>query len=145
MIFVKKEIKFKVGGVEINLGQKYVFDYKFDGGVLDGLKKIEVIKFLFIGSGVQDCVVFDESRNMYDIGFYEYLLCLSYYMVEEKKVLVFIYEKQIKKFFEQLRNEDLLVLFNNEFWKRYRYEVYVNKEFDINNLNDFFDLFFIII
>lgn len=144
MTFVKKETKFKVGGVEINLGQKYVLDHKFDGGAPDGLKKIEATKFPFTGSGVQDCVAFDESRNMYDTGFYEHSLCLSHYTAEEKKALVPIYEKQIKKPFEQLRNEDLSASSNNEFWKRYRYEAYVNKEFDTNNPNDLFDLFLII-
>lgn len=145
MAFEKKIIEFKVGGVGIKLGQKYVLDHKFDGGAPYGLKKIEATKYPFTGSGVMDCISFDEQKRMYDTGFYATSYCLSHYTPEEIKNYIPLYEKHILKPFEELRNEDLSPSHRSEFWGSYRYEAYVNKEFDTSNPNDLFELFQIII
>lgn len=147
MAFVKKETKkeFKVGGVNIVMGQKYILDHKYDAGAPNGLKKIEATKFPFTGSGVSDCVAFDENKNLYDTGFYKQSNCLSHYSEEEKETWVPIYVNQIQKPYEEFRNSKLGAESQNDFWQSWRYDAYVNKEYDTNNPNELFELFQVII
>jgi hypothetical protein len=141
MALKKKEIsKFKVGGINIEIGQKYVLDHMQDPN-----SKIGTKKFPFTGSGVSDCVNFDLQKNVYDTGFYDGSFCLQAYSSAEREELVPIYVNQIKKPFEEFRNEDLNHAEKNDFWKNFRYEAYVNKEFDTNKPDDIFELFQIII
>lgn len=147
MAFTKKEEikKIKIGSCTIEIGQRYILDHKLDGNAPDALKKIEATKFPFTGSGVMDCVFFDATKNLYDTGFYEASFCLQNYTEAEKTEWVKTYNKQIKAPFEALRNIDLSPNESNDFWKTYRYEAYVNKEFDTSNPSDLFELFQIII
>lgn len=142
----KKELnKFKVGGVEIVLGDRYVLDGKLDATAPEALQKIESSKFPFSGSGVYDCVHFDESRRMFDTGFYKESFCLSQYRTDERETLVKIYQDKIKKPFEASRgNIDLSPNENNEFWTKWRYEAYANKEFDTTDPTQLLELFQII-
>lgn len=143
---VKKEVKkFKVGSVELEIGQKYILDHIPDLSAPEGMIKIGAKKFPFEGSGAMDCVYFDANKNLYDTGFYESSYCLSAYSQEEKALLVPIYQNQIRKPFEDFKNEDLNQSEKNEFWKDYRYEAFVNKEFDTSKPDDLFELFQIIL
>ena len=84
MAFTKKEEKkFKVGNIEIIIGDKYVLDNKFDAGAPEALQKIETTKLPFTGSGVQDAVYFDEMKGLYDTGFYENSNCLQRYTEDD--------------------------------------------------------------
>jgi hypothetical protein len=140
-----KEIKkLKVGNCEIEIGQIYMLDHKLDGTAPDGLKKIEATKYPFTGSGVMDCVYFDEDKNLYDTGFYTNSYSLGAYSQEEKEEWVNVYKKQIQEPFEKLRNTQLEPNKSNDFWKEYRYEAYVNKEFKTNDPTELFELFQII-
>lgn len=147
MAFQKKEVKkFKVGNIDIVIGDKYVLDNKFDAGAPEALQKIETTKFPFTGSGVVDCVNFDSEKGIFDTGFYEDSYCLSQYNKDEKKELVNIYNKQIKEPFEKLRgNIDLSPNADNKFWSDYRYEAYANKEFDTAKETDLMELFQVIV
>ena len=85
MAIKRKEVKkFKVGGVEIVIGDKYVLDNKFDSSAPEALQKIESTKFPFTGSGVTDCINFDYEQGLFDTGFYENSYCLSQYSEEER-------------------------------------------------------------
>ena len=146
MAFTKKEEKkFKVGNIEIIIGDKYVLDNKFDAGAPEALQKIETTKLPFTGSGVQDAVYFDEMKGLYDTGFYENSNCLQRYSDEDRASLVKIYEKVIKAPFEKLKNVDLEPSEKNEFWQNYRYEAYANKQFDTTNPLELMELFQVII
>lgn len=141
MAFKKKEVsEFKVGGINIKIGEKYILDH-----VPDPNSKVGTKKFPFEGSGVSDCVNFDLQKNVFDTGFYDGSFCLQAYTPAEREELVPIYINQIKEPFEKFRNEDLNHSEKNEFWKKYRYEAKVNKEFDTNKPDDLFDLFQIIV
>lgn len=136
-----KEVpEFKVGGVTIKIGDKYILDH-----IQDPNSQVKTKKFPFNGSGVQDCVNFDLQKNLFDTGFYEGSYCLSQYSQAEKEELVKIYNNQIKKPFEEFRNEDLDHSSKNLFWEQYRYEAYVNKAFDTTKPDELFELFQIII
>lgn len=143
MAFTKKteSVKIKIGNITIEKGKKYVLDHKFDGSAPDGLKKIEATRLPFERNSIADCVEFDEMKQLYDTGFYAESNCLSQYSEDEKKELVTVYNKEIKKPYELIKNVDLSPAENNEFYKFYRFELYVNKEFDTNNPLDLFDLF----
>lgn len=147
MAFTKKEKvnKFKVGNIEIVIGDKYVLDNKFDSSAPEALQKIETTKFPFMGSGVTDCVNYDNLKGIYDTGFYKDSYCLSQYKSEEKDTLVEIYNKQIRQPFETLTNKDLSPNSNNEFWQNYRYEAFANKEFDTSDPMQLMELFQVII
>ena len=141
MAIKKKETsEFKVGGVTIKIGEKYILDH-----VTDPNSQVGTRKFPFTGSGVMDCVNFDLQKNVYDTGFYDGSFCLQAYTQAERTALIPIYVSQIKDPFEKFRNEDLNHAEKNEFWQKYRYEAYVNKEFDTNKEDDLFELFQIII
>lgn len=142
---LKKLNKFKVGNVEIVVGDKYVLDNKFDSSAPEALQKIETTKLPFTGSGVYDCIYFDENKGLYDTGFYENSHCLSQYTAEEKGELVKIYVNQVKKPLEAFRNADLNPNESNDFWKTYRYEAYANKEFDTSDPLQLMELFQVII
>lgn len=146
MAFVKKEKlnKFRVGNIEIVIGDKYVLDNKFDASAPEALQKIETTKFPFEGSGITDCVNFDNVKGIYDTGFYNTSYCLNKYK-EEKEELVNIYVKQIKEPYEKMTNKSLAQDSNNDFWQNYRYEAYANKEFDTNDPMQLMDLFQVII
>lgn len=138
----EKEIKkIKIGNTYIEIGQRYILDHKPDGNAPDGLKKIEATKFPFAGAGVIDCVNFDSNKNMYDTGFYAGSACLKKYSEAEKGEWINVYNNQIKKPFEELRNVDLEAYEKNDFWKDYRFEAYVNKEFDTKDPQQLFELF----
>lgn len=147
MAFTKKEKvnKFKVGNVEIEIGQKYILDNRFDASAPDALQKIESSKFPFTGSGVMDCVSFDINKTTFDTGFYETSYCLSQYTEEELPELVKIYNSQIKEPFEKFRNVNLSPEESNTFWDNYRYEAYANKEFNTTDPVQLMELFQIII
>lgn len=137
--------KFKVGNIEIVIGDRYVLDGKLDPNAPEALQKIESTKFPFSGSGVYDCINFDENRRMFDTGFYKESLCLSQYKEEEKEELVRTYINRIKKPFEESRGGiDLSPNENNEFWSSWRYEAYANKEFDTKDPVQLMELFQII-
>jgi len=141
MAFKKKEVsEFKVGGVTIKVGQKYILDH-----LSDPSSKVGTKKFPFNGSGVTDCVYFDSQKNVYDTGFYEGSYCLQAYTKAEREELVPIYVNQIMKPYEEFRNEDLNHAEKNKFWEKFRYEAKVNKEFDTNKADDLFELFQIIL
>ncbi len=141
MAFKKKEsTEFKVGGITIKIGEKYILDH-----IPDPNSQVKTKKFPFEGSGVQDCVNFDLQKNIYDTGFYEGSYCLQAYSAADREELVPIYINQIKKPFEEFRNENLDHSSKNEFWGQYRYEAYVNKEFDTSKPDELFELFQIII
>lgn len=147
MALVKKEKekeikKIKIGNSLIELGQRYILDHKLDGNAPDALKKIEATKFPFSGSGVMDCVSFDDTKNLFDTGFYVGSTSLKQYKEDEKQSWVEVYNKQIKEPFEALRNVKLDN--NSDFWESYRYEAFVNKEFDTSNPNDMFELYHIL-
>lgn len=145
MAFTKKENQFNIGNVTIEIGQKYVLDHKPDGEANPALQSIGATKFPFTGSGVMDCINFDYTKNIYDTGFYDGSFCLSQYSAEERKALIPIYNKQIREPFEKFRNVDLNQSDKNEFWNGYRYEAYVNKEFDTSLPDQLFELFQVII
>lgn len=136
-----KAVKFKVGNIIIEKGKKYILDHKFDGSAPSGLKTIEATRLPFDMNVLKDCVYFDENKNQYDTGFYPQSLCLSRYSQSERDELVPIYIKEIKEPYEYAQNAELAQNENNKFYKDYRFELYVNKEFDTTNPIDMFDLF----
>ena len=136
--------KFKVGNFEITIGEKYVLDNKYDGSAPSILQKIEATKFPFTGSGVNDCVYFDTKRNLYDTGFYEQSFCLERYKPEEITTYVPIYNELIRIPYENQTSNDLDQNRNNDFWKDYRYEATVNKEFDTEKPDELMELFQVI-
>jgi len=133
--------KIKIGNTIIEKGKKYILDHKFDGSAPDGLKKIEATRLPFEKNTIVDCINYDENQNMYDTGFYPQSPCLQYYTNAEKEELVPVYIKEVKKPFEALKNVDLSAHETNEFLKHYRYELYVNKEFDTNKPIEMYELF----
>lgn len=149
MPFEKKKTttdKFKVGNTEIIIGDKYVLDNRFDSSAPEALQKIESTKLPFTGSGIIDCVHFDNEKGIYDTGFYKDSFCLSHYDNDgSKDELVTIYNKQIKEPFEKLKNIDLSPNEESKFWENYRYEAHVNKEFDTTKPSDLMELFQIIV
>ena len=146
MAIQRKEVKkFKVGNIEIVIGDKYVLDNRFDATAPEALRKIETTKLPFTGAGVKDAVYFDDMKQLYDTGFYETSNCLQRYSEEERPELVKIYNKQIKEPFEKIMNVDLSPAGNNDFWESYRYEAYANKQFDTNNPLELMELFQIVI
>lgn len=140
----QKVSEFKVGGVTIKMGEIYVLDHKFDGSAPNGLKSIEATKFPFSGSGVMDCIAFDETKQLYDTGFYSTSNCLGAYTQEEKDTYVPYYVEYIQKPYEEFRNVQLTPESKNDFWGGYRYEAYVNKEFDTKKPDELFELFQVI-
>jgi|TARA_R110000782_G_scaffold184197_3_gene274425 hypothetical protein len=136
-----KTITFKIGNLTIEKGKKYVLDHKFDGSAPDGLKSLEATRLPFERNSLVDAVYFDELQNLYDTGFYTQSISLSRYKQAERDELVPVYIKEIKEPYEKIINKILSQNSDNEFYKNYRYESYVNKEFDTNNPVEFFDLF----
>lgn len=134
-------VKFKVGNIEIERGKKYVLDHKFDGSAPTGLKSIEATRLPFEKNVLVDCVYFDDNQNQYDTGFYPQSMCLSRYSQGQREELVAIYNKEIRIPYEEARNTSLEQNAKNDFYKDYRFELYVNKEFDTSNPLDMFDLF----
>ena len=147
MPVAKKEIEnsltiLKIGNVEIELGKKYVLDHKFDGSAPDGLKSIEATRLPFENNTVTDCVGFDDLyTKLYDTGFDKTSPCLSQYSKSELEELIPLYVKHIKVPYENANIVDLSSGKNNEFYKEYRYDLYVNQEFDTENVHQLFDLF----
>lgn len=143
MAFTKKTKQsiIKIGNTIIKKGKKYTLDHKFDGSAPDGLKKIEATRLPFEKNTVIDCIAFDENQSMFDTGFYSQSPCLQYYTQAERDELVPVYIKEIKKPFEALKNVDLSAHDTNEFLKSYRYELYVNKEFDTTKPIEMYELF----
>jgi len=135
------ETTLKIGNIEIELGKKYVLDHKFDGIATDGLKKIEATRLPFDKNTVVDCISFDEETQLYDTGFQRNSLCLSEYSEAELDELVPLYIKHVKTPFEKVKNVDLASTETSQFYKNYRYELYVNKEFDTAKPIQLFDLF----
>lgn len=141
MAFTKKVVpEFKVGGVTITMGNKYILDHMPDPN-----SKVQTKKFPFKGSGVTDCVNFDNQKNIFDTGFYDSSFCLQSYSEAEKEEFVPIYVKQVKEPYEKFVNENLDHSSKNEFWEKYKYEAYVNKEFDTSRPDEMFELFQVII
>lgn len=141
MAFTKKAVpEFKVGGVTITVGNKYILDHMSDPN-----SKVQTKKFPFSGCGITDCVNFDKQKNIFDTGFYESSFCLKEYTEAQKEELVPIYVKQIKEPYEKFVNENLDHSSKNQFWEKYKYEAYVNKEFDTNKPDEMFELFQVII
>jgi hypothetical protein len=135
---------FLIGGVEIEVGRIYVLDHKFDALAPEGsLRKIEATKYPFARCGAMNVVLYDDDRRMFDTGFYESSHCLSQIKeLEEKKVLVGVYNKKIKEPMEQHMAADLSP--TSDFWKTYRFEAYANKTYDTSDIKDLFDLFHVI-
>lgn len=131
----------RIGNIDIELGRKYILDHKFDGSAPDGLKKIEATRLPFERNSISDCVWYDEMKGLYDTGFYPESMCLSQYKPEEREELVKAYNKFIKVPYESLSNKTLTANSDNPFYKDYKFELYVNKEFDTTNPLDLFDLF----
>jgi hypothetical protein len=142
MPIAKKEkltpVKLKIGNVVIELGKKYVLDHMFDGSAPDGLKKIGATRLPFDNNTLIDCIEFLERKKLYDTGFIKNSECLKEYSPAELSELIPLY---IKEPYEQINNVDLSASKDNEFYKDYRYELFVNKEFDTEDETDLFDLF----
>lgn len=134
-------IKIKIGNITIEKGKKYTIDHKFDGSAPDGLRKIEATRLPFERNSIEDCVEFDESKELYDTGFYEESYCLSQYTQAEKEEWVKVYNKEIRQPYENKKNVSLSQQEDNAYYKKYRFELYTNKEFDTSNPLDLFDLF----
>jgi len=131
----------KIGNISIEIGRKYILDHKFDGSAPNGLKKIEATRLPFERNSISDCVWYDETQRLYDTGFYPQSFCLSQYPISERDELVKAYIKEIKEPYERIVNSKLDADSNSEFYKNYKFELYVNKEFDTTNPVDLFDLF----
>ena len=144
MAFTKKStepIKIKIGNTVIEKGRKYILDHKFDGDAPSGLKNIEATRLPFARNVIVDCIAFDERINLYDTGFYPQSACLSGYKQAEREELVSTYIKEIQLPFESFKNVSLEKQADNQFLKDFRYDLYVNKEFDTNEPSDMFELF----
>lgn len=136
-----KKTQIKIGNITIEIGKRYILDHKFDGSAPDGLKKIEATRLPFDRNSISDCVWYDETQRLYDTGFYPQSYCLSQYTPSEREELVKVYNKQIREPYEKTVNVNLDSSSKNEFYKDYKFELYVNKEFDTTNPLDLFDLF----
>jgi hypothetical protein len=136
---------FKVGNVEITLGNKYILDHKFDALAPEGgLRKIEATTYPFQGCGQFDCVLYDEDRRSFDTGFYNNSYSLSRIAdAKEKETLVKLYNKHVKEPMEAYMSADLSQ--TSDFWKSYKFEAYTNKDYDTNDPQQLFDLFYIIL
>jgi hypothetical protein len=131
----------KIGNVEIEIGKKYILDHKFDGSAPDGLKSIKATRLPFENNTIKDCVGFDDMTELYDTGFAFNSPCLSQYTQVEKDELIPQYIKHIKEPYEKVKSVSLSNAENSEFYKKYRYDLYVNQEFDTSNIHQLFDLF----
>lgn len=136
-----KNLIIKIGNLSIEKGKRYVLDHKFDGGAPSGLKEIKATRLPFANNNVSDCVEFDDSKRVYDTGFDINSKCLSQYTQAEKEEWVSVYNKEIKLPYEQATGVSLSNNKDNDFYKEYRYDLYVNKEFDTSKPIDLFDLF----
>ncbi len=141
---VKKEpqtSKIVVANTDIIIGRKYTLSHKFDASAPDGMKEISATKFPFEGNDTKLAVYFDESRGQYDTGFYYYSKCNG--RIDENILVdrVDAFNRIVRRPYEIAKNVDLEENGNNPFWKEYRVDLYVNKEFDTRNPIELFDLY----
>lgn len=134
-------LKIKIGNTIIEKGRKYILDHKFDGDAPSGLKSIEATRLPFAKNVIVDCIAFDDRAKVYDTGFYAQSPCLASYKLAEREELTATYIKEIKAPFENFANVSLEKNADNQFLKDFRYDLYVNREFDTNEPQDMFELF----
>lgn len=138
-------VSLHIGNTVIEIGKKYSLSNRFDSAAPDGMKTIKATKFPFDMNDTKECVFFDETRNLYDTGLYEYsrVFTTDIKLTQEKiKERIVSYKKHIISPFESSQLKDLSP--NSAFWGEYRFDVYVNREFDTTIVTDLFDLFNVI-
>jgi len=134
----------RVGNSRIEIGKKYALDPKPDPSAPKGLK--DYTKLPFAGNTTTECIFFHEEARRYDTCFYKESLSLTSAVpdVKERENLVNIYEKHIKKPYEEKFYKNLEPSEGNTFWQDYRIEIYENKQFDTNDTQDLLDLFLLL-
>ena len=142
----KEEANFLyIGNTIIEVGKKYSLSNRFDSAAPDGMKEIKATKFPFDMNDNKECVFFDESTGLYDTGLYEFSRVLTTdrkLTQEQKKERIASYRNKIVAPYEKMKNKDLSP--DSAFWGEYRFDAYVNREFDTNNIADLLDLFNVI-
>lgn len=134
-----------IGNTIIEIGKKYSLSNRFDSSAPDGMQGIKATKFPFDMNDNRECVFFDDLSEQYDTGLYEYsrVLVTDRKLTDaQRKERVAAYKSKIVVPYERLKNKDLSS--NSPFWGEYRFDAYVNREFDTNNIADLFDLFNVI-
>jgi hypothetical protein len=112
-----------------------------DKAAPDGMQTIGATKYPLINVASSEKVFFDESRNVYDTGFYTQSMCNDYILeTENVDEMVRLYNELIRVPYEKRMNANLAET-NFEFWENFSYSVYVNKSYDTSDPVQFFELF----
>jgi uncharacterized protein YfkK (UPF0435 family) len=142
----KEEANFLyIGNTIIEVGKKYSLSNRFDSAAPSGMKEIKATKFPFDMNDNKECVFFDDTTGLYDTGLYEFSRVLTTdrkLSPEQRKERVSSYRTKIVAPYEKMKNKDLSP--DSAFWGEYRFDAYVNREFDTNNIADLLDLFNVI-
>lgn len=131
-----------VANSKITIGNKYTLDHKYDAKAPSVLQQIGATKYPFEGNNNMECIIFDEVTNRYDTGFDESSPCLQ--VLKDKELIkdqLIYYNKYIKAPYEKQFGADLNPLPTNDFWRDYKIEAYVNKQFDTSKVRDLMELF----
>jgi hypothetical protein len=131
-----------IGNTIIEVGKKYSLSNRFDSSAPDGMKEIKATKFPFDMNDNRECVFYDDGTGLYDTGLYEFsrVLVTDRKLTDaQKKERIAAYKAKIVTPYEKMKNKDLSP--DSAFWGEYRFDAYVNREFDTNNIADLLDLF----
>lgn len=140
----KMSKKIRIANTEIEIGQKYTLDHKYDSNAPSAMKKLQATKYPFEGNDTIEKIWFNEARRQFDTGFYEASPCLNVIPKEERAELVKSYQKNIKTPYENTFNVSLDAGENNEFWEKFTIKAWVNKQFDTSKIDDLLELFYVL-
>lgn len=137
----EKPTSIKIANTIIEFGKTYTVDHKFDGTAPDGMKELGATKFPLVGVAASQRVYFDESRNVFDTGFYVESLCNKNLLSKDNpEEMVRLYNTYIKEPYEKRMNVDCSEA-NKDFWDNFGYIVRVNKSYNTNDPLELFELF----
>ena len=143
MAFKKNErpSSIKIANTEIVIGKKYSVDHKMDKTAPDGMIELGATKYPLVGVAASEKVYFDDTRNVFDTGFYTQSICNDYLLESENPdEIVRIYNTLIREPYEKQMNVSLAET-NFAFWDNFSYKVQVNKTYNTNDIVDLFELF----
>lgn len=132
---------FKVGNFEVELGKTYEVVGKIDYDAPDAFKLHKTTKYLIPGIGEERGISFDDSRNLWDTGFYVDSEVNNKIPKDIREEQVKNVNEWIKEPFEKRYNVSLGNTVQNTFWDSYTYSLYKGRVFDTTNPKDLLDLY----
>lgn len=132
--------KFTVAGVEIIVGNSYEVRPKKDFDAPSGFQDFNTTKLLAPGISEHRAITFNSDMHIWDTGF-DIDSPVNLKIAEaDRKAEVTIYNKLVKKPYEDRYRKDLSST-NNDFWDNFTYELYTYKVFDTSKELDRLELF----